>query len=268
MGSPGSVVAAPWVDERQRLSRATGHRPWISTCAGELRVAPGRPGGRDPAAGAGASQSARGTSLDRAPDRGTVVLVLLAVAARPGPVPCGARQLILSLFAVLVLANTTAATRLVVLVLRSTPKGEAPPTVTQLLVAAAIVLATNVVTFGLLYWQIDSGGPRGRLSRAVPYPDFQFPQTCTEGLAPPNGSPVPRPSVRGIHQRGCVQSHRHASTHPPRQGTHGDPVDDLPGRPRRRSLPGHQHPAGLNDPGTEADQPAEPQPLDHGREPL
>ncbi len=120
---------------------------------------------------------------------GTVVLVLLAVAARPGPVPRGARPLILSLFAVLVLANTTAATRLVVLVLRSTPKGEAPPTVTQLLVAAAIVLATNVVTFGLLYWQIDSGGPRGRLSRAVPYPDFQFPQTCTEGLAPPNWQP-------------------------------------------------------------------------------
>lgn len=120
---------------------------------------------------------------------GTVVLVLLAVAARPGPVPRAARPLILSLFAVLVLANTAAATRLVILVLRSTPKGQAPPTVTQLLVAAAIVLATNVVTFGLLYWQIDGGGPSGRLSHAVPYPDFQFPQTGTEGLAPPNWQP-------------------------------------------------------------------------------
>src|SRR3954462_9678446 len=44
---------------------------------------------------------------------GTVVLVLLAVAAKPGPVPRTARPLILSLFAVLILANTTAAVRLV-----------------------------------------------------------------------------------------------------------------------------------------------------------
>jgi hypothetical protein len=75
-----------------------------------------------------------------------VFLVLLAVAAKPGPVPRAARPLILSLFAVLVLANSAAAARLVVVVLRTTPKGQAPPTVTQLLVGAAIVLATNIVT--------------------------------------------------------------------------------------------------------------------------
>jgi hypothetical protein len=74
---------------------------------------------------------------------GIVVLALLAVAAKPGPVPRAARPLILSLFAVLIIANTAAATRLVTLVLRSTPKGEAPPTVTQLLVGAGIVLATS-----------------------------------------------------------------------------------------------------------------------------
>ena len=120
---------------------------------------------------------------------GVVVLVLLAVAAKPGPVPRSARPLILSLFAVLILANTSAAVRLVVLILRSTPKGQTPPTVTQLLVGAGIVLTTNIVTFGLLYWQVDSGGPSGRLVHAQPYPDFQFPQTGTEGLAPPNWQP-------------------------------------------------------------------------------
>lgn len=120
---------------------------------------------------------------------GIVVLALLAVAAKPGPVPRAARPLILSLFAVLIIANTAAATRLVTLVLRSTPKGEAPPTVTQLLVAAAIALATNIVTFGLLYWQVDGGGPTERLARSARYPDFQFPQTGTEGLAPPSWQP-------------------------------------------------------------------------------
>src|SRR4051812_36841302 len=79
---------------------------------------------------------------------GVVVLVLLAVAAKPGPVPRSARPLILSLFAVLILANTGAAIRLVTLILRSTPTGERPPTVTQLLVGAAIVLTTNIITFG------------------------------------------------------------------------------------------------------------------------
>src|SRR3954447_2142939 len=81
---------------------------------------------------------------------GVVVLVLLAVAAKPGPVPRSARPLILSLFAVLVVANTAAAVRLVTLILRSTPKGRTPPTVTQLLIGAAIVLTTNIVTFALL----------------------------------------------------------------------------------------------------------------------
>ena len=106
----------------------------------------------------------------------TAFLALLAVAAKPGPVPRAARPLILSLFAVLVLANTIAAARLVVVVLRTPPTGHAPPTVTQLLVGTGIVLATNIVTFGLLYWQLDSGGPNGRLAHSESYPDFQFPK--------------------------------------------------------------------------------------------
>ena len=120
---------------------------------------------------------------------GAVALVMVAVASKPGPVPRAARPLILTLTAVLIVANTAAASRLVASVLRSTPRGESPPTVTQLLVGAGIVLATNIVTFGLLYWQIDGGGPAGRLVHARPYPDFQFPQTLAEGLGPPGWQP-------------------------------------------------------------------------------
>jgi uncharacterized membrane protein len=120
---------------------------------------------------------------------GVVVLLLLAVAARPGPIPRAARPLVLSLIAVLIVANTGAAVRLVALVLRSTPVGETPPTVTQLLTTAVTLLATNIVTFGLLYWQIDGGGPDARREGLRRYPDFQFPQTGTEGLAPAGWQP-------------------------------------------------------------------------------
>jgi len=118
-----------------------------------------------------------------------VVLVLLAVAARPGPVPRAARPLVLTLSGVLIGANTVAAARLMIVILRHTPHGEAPPTVTQLIVGAGIVLSTNIVTFGIFYWQIDGGGPDGRASAAGVYPDFQFPQTDTDGLAPPGWRP-------------------------------------------------------------------------------
>jgi hypothetical protein len=118
-----------------------------------------------------------------------VVLMLSGVAVRPGPVPRGARPFILILFGLLIVANIAAAARLVALVLRSTPAGETPPTVTQLLVGAGIALSTNIVTFGLLYWQLDGGGPGGRAVQAEAYPDFQFPQTATSGLGPPDWQP-------------------------------------------------------------------------------
>jgi len=118
-----------------------------------------------------------------------VVLLALTVAAKPGPVPRAARPLMLWLFGVLVLANTAAAARLVTIVLRGSPDSEISSSVSRLLVAAVIVLTTNIVTFGLLYWQLDGGGPTGRLARPAPYPDFQFPQTGTAGMSPPNWHP-------------------------------------------------------------------------------
>jgi hypothetical protein len=93
------------------------------------------------------------------------------------------------LFGVLVLANALAAVRLVALVLHGSLDSGAPLTVSRLLVAGAIVLVTNIVTFGVVYWQVDGGGPGGRLVHAAPYPDFQFPQTATEGLSPPDWQP-------------------------------------------------------------------------------
>lgn len=50
---------------------------------------------------------------------------------------------------------------------------------TQLLVAALQVWATNVIAYGLLFWELDRGGPVARTQSArrdLPQADFRFPQ--------------------------------------------------------------------------------------------
>ena len=45
-----------------------------------------------------------------------------------------------------------------------------------LLFAGFAVLAVNVLSFGIVYWWIDSGGPIARLDGRTQTPDFLFPQ--------------------------------------------------------------------------------------------
>lgn len=53
-------------------------------------------------------------------------------------------------------------------------------TATQLLMAAGVVWFTNVVTFALLYWEFDRGGPVARVINGWQHADFMFPQMATE----------------------------------------------------------------------------------------
>lgn len=46
----------------------------------------------------------------------------------------------------------------------------------ELLVTAVAIWLANVIVFGLLFWELDSGGPTARLRRARTSPDFGFPQ--------------------------------------------------------------------------------------------
>ena len=46
----------------------------------------------------------------------------------------------------------------------------------QLLLEAATVWTTNVVAFGLGYWELDRGGPRRRVLPNPAAPDYRFPQ--------------------------------------------------------------------------------------------
>lgn len=62
----------------------------------------------------------------------------------------------------------------------------------QLLGAAAGVWLTNVLVFGLTYWELDRGGPLGRAgARPAPSaPDLWFPQDSDPRAAPPGWHPA------------------------------------------------------------------------------
>jgi len=118
-----------------------------------------------------------------------VFVTMAAIAAKPGPVPRRSRPIVLTLFAILVAANATAAGRLVALVLDNGKVDGEALTASRLLVAGALVVVTNVITFGLLYWQLDGGGPAGRIAQPAPPPDFQFPQMVDAAPAEPGWLP-------------------------------------------------------------------------------
>jgi uncharacterized membrane protein len=64
----------------------------------------------------------------------------------------------------------------------------------ELILSAAVIWLTNVVVFGLWYWELDGGGPHARAAvhdapDADGFPDFQFPQLENPRLAPPGWRP-------------------------------------------------------------------------------
>lgn len=57
-----------------------------------------------------------------------------------------------------------------------------------LLAGALNIWATNVLVFSLWYWEMDQGGPLRR-GQEGQFPDFQFPQSLPNPLAPANWRP-------------------------------------------------------------------------------
>lgn len=53
-----------------------------------------------------------------------------------------------------------------------------------LLVSAAAVWLTNILVFGLWFWELDRGGPQARLNASKRNADFLFPQMITPACAP------------------------------------------------------------------------------------
>jgi hypothetical protein len=62
--------------------------------------------------------------------------------------------------------------------------GKASSDATGLLGSGAAIYVTNVIAFGVWYWELDRGGPVSRAAATHPHPDFLFPQ-----MAPPDWEP-------------------------------------------------------------------------------
>lgn len=96
------------------------------------------------------------------------------------------RSVSLLLIAVISIANAVTAARLIVDLVRGT--GIRNPT--ELLLTGAAIWLTNVIAFGLWYWEFDRGGPVARAHAKKQYPDFLFPQMGSPPeLTPPDWEP-------------------------------------------------------------------------------
>jgi hypothetical protein len=60
----------------------------------------------------------------------------------------------------------------------------------RLLAAGAAIWLTNVIVFGLAYWEFDRGGPAVRAGGREAFPDFLFPQMQDPAVAPPDWEPA------------------------------------------------------------------------------
>jgi len=91
----------------------------------------------------------------------------------------------LTLTGLLSLANAWSATLLVLGLVHGREGQDAAP----LLASGAAIWLTNIIAFGLWYWQFDRGGPAARALARQLIPDFQFVQMQSPELAPPEWEP-------------------------------------------------------------------------------
>jgi hypothetical protein len=118
-----------------------------------------------------------------------IAMLLALVAADPARLSARAKwlrkvsiALILSLAVVAVLSTTVLITDLI--------KGaRVTESATSLLTSGALIWLGNILVFGLLYWQFDSGGPLARYRGEREYPDLAFTQQMSPELAPPGWRP-------------------------------------------------------------------------------
>ena len=116
-----------------------------------------------------------------------VVLLLVPLSLRhhrrPDDDPW-VRKLGLTLSALITVANCTS----VVLLVRHLLEGHVTEG-RQLIYSAVAIWATNIIVFGVWFWELDRGGPGARAGGAPRLPDIQFPQMENPTLAPSDWRP-------------------------------------------------------------------------------
>jgi hypothetical protein len=119
-----------------------------------------------------------------------LILLVVVVIADPGRIDEPAawiRVTSILLTSVLAVGAALAAGYLISELLRGA--SELDSATTLLWTGALVWLETNL-TFALLYWQLDGGGPANRFSSPPRYPDFAFTQHLNPELAPPGWMPT------------------------------------------------------------------------------
>jgi uncharacterized membrane protein len=96
------------------------------------------------------------------------------------------RALSVTLIAAISVANIISALMLVYELLHGTAGADAA----ALLTTGAAIWGTNVIAFGLWYWELDRGGPVARAHARRAHPDFLFVQMQTPEIAPPDWEPT------------------------------------------------------------------------------
>jgi uncharacterized membrane protein len=118
-----------------------------------------------------------------------VLLIPLALTHRyrhPGE-PRWTRPVSISVLALINLANILSVVFLIHRQFWGTTSGT--QTGRTLFFSAIVIWVTNVIVFGLWYWELDRGGPSVRGSIHENWPDFQFPQMENPKLAKPDWHP-------------------------------------------------------------------------------
>jgi uncharacterized membrane protein len=111
---------------------------------------------------------------------GLLLVVLLVV--NPGRISKEESRLRIvgvTLIALISVANVVSLIELIHALLYGSRAGGRP-----LVYASIPIWLTNVIVFGLWYWELDRGGPARRQQSRRRQPDFLFPQMATPGAAP------------------------------------------------------------------------------------
>jgi uncharacterized membrane protein len=110
------------------------------------------------------------------------LLLLVLLVANPGRISIEESRLRIigvGLIALITVANMVSLVELVHALLYGTRAGGRP-----LVYASVPIWLTNVIVFGLWYWELDRGGPAVRQQPKHRGPDFLFPQMSTPGSSP------------------------------------------------------------------------------------
>ncbi len=110
---------------------------------------------------------------------GLIAVLLLANPGRISREEKRLRVIGVSLIALITIANVVSLTELIHALLYG-----AKTTGRPLVYASVPIWLTNIIVFGLWYWELDRGGPAARQEPTRRRPDFLFPQMTAPGSSP------------------------------------------------------------------------------------